>query len=245
MDDGSPFFTSSIPAAARICELMGPALNLNQAPFHYERGWGCEGLYARPVQCSWKLTIQDLRAQNLSLWIDLFNDKSPPILGLDVKRHARTDLIESPIKRTLCRPSDISPPVLSIYIRHTPSLNMRARLNVILSPSFTLVAAARNVPKPLSFVRRQQRFIHAAPNDLIRLPKRADFSDPLLPPESRKLSAACIPSAKSSPPLSSKKVSLGRVESAFNRCIQDEFAFCLIRGTRFCAFHSVESATSY
>ena len=136
LDEANPTASVGLASAARLCEILGLNIELEQPAFFYERGWGNKALGAKPIVCSWTLTLADRNGRPTSITFDLFDDDSPLALGLDDKHSSITDLINNPHTLTLSRPQDKQPRVLPIYVDgaelppRQQRLSRRVRLDV-------------------------------------------------------------------------------------------------------------------
>lgn len=61
----------------------------------------------------------------------------------------------------------------------------------------------------------------------------------------RNVSEAFIPWARSDMSLSYEHLLLARMDPSFKNCLQADYEFSSIRGTRYCVQHTVETGTSY
>lgn len=198
-----------------------------------------------PVICSWTLALQDMNGHPTFLSFDLFDDNSPLIIGLDVSRYATTDFLSDSPRISFRRPSDNETRIFPIYIRSESSICARAYIDLIFTTSRTLLATTKTVERPLSFDKRLHRFSHGPVPDLIRLIRRAGIQDSKLEEAVEMIGKHCDACARSGAPVPSKKISLKRVNMAFNRHLQADFMFCFIKGRRHCVLHAVDAATSY
>lgn len=112
-----------------------------------------------------------------------------------------------------------------MYLRCASPLNLRVHIYVVLTTAYSLTATVESVPRPLRFIKRLHRFIHAPDDDLVHILSRSGLTYPSLVPIVSKLSAVCVPCARSGLPLPSKKFSLARIDSAFNNFLHAAFFF--------------------
>lgn len=75
----------------RLSEALGISFKVRESDKRYDRGWGFEGLGSLPVACSWSITIQEVQGLPTTFDFDLFEDNSPLIIGLDLKRYSNTE----------------------------------------------------------------------------------------------------------------------------------------------------------
>lgn len=245
MDDGNPTSTGSIGAALRLCDILGICLQLDPPEFYYSRGWGCQGLGASPVICCWTIAVQDINGRVTYITFDLFDDDSPLIIGLDLIRYGISDFVSVQLTLTFKRPTDDHMRCLPIYITSPNSVQARAHVELLFNTSCTLMATGSNFSRPLALAKRLHRFIHAPAHELTRLIRRAGHENPDLEKAISDVGNACEPCARSGPPLPSKKLSLSKVNVAFNQFLQADFMFCQIRGRKHCVLHAVDAATSF
>lgn len=202
------------------------------------------GLDPSPVVCSWTVYTQDLDGRTTFITFDLFKDSSPLIIGLELTRYASTDFIACPPTITFRRPTDKEPRRLPIYIRSTSVIDSRAHVDLLLGTTHALLASGSPM-RPLSLAKRIHRFTHAPASDVTRMLRRAGCSDPKLERAVSAVSGECVPCAQSGPPLPMKKLSLSRVDAAFNEQVQADYTFVTIRQTKYCVLHAVDTSTSY
>lgn len=161
LDDGNPTSTGIITTASYLCDLLGIPLSLDPPRMTYSRGWGIKALDPSPVICSWTLTLQDINGLTTHITFDLFDDRSPLTIDLDLCRYARKDFLSDPPLLTFHRPTDNAPRSFPAYIRSVSALSSRSHVDILGCTSRALLSTTSRVLRPMNLSKRLHLFIHA------------------------------------------------------------------------------------
>lgn len=210
-------------------------------------GWGEDCLGAKPIVCSWTLTIHDVTGKPTALTFDLVQGNSPLIVGMDVRAYCNTYNLGDQKYISLKRPTDTQQRTLFTYLVPDDS---RLRLDIAPHPLSFVSTLLGNVSTtaartPLVFIKRIHRYTHATKEEMKTLCQDANILNDQLNDTIEKVFDACEVCTKNGRPKSSKKVSMTHVNAAFNQEIQIDFFFFELSGTKFCILNITGTGTGY
>lgn len=117
LDKVNPSYTSSLEAAARLCDVLGIPLDFHPPTAHYCLRWCINGHASLPALCSWTLCTQDLHGRVTHLTVDLFDDDSPLLVGIDVHEYSAINFTIDPAIILFKEPTEDEQRCFPIYIR--------------------------------------------------------------------------------------------------------------------------------
>lgn len=246
LDSGAPTSTGGINQATAICDALGIALALEPAREIYFHGWGATCSDAKPIRCSWTLTVLDAEGKPLSLTFDLVSGDSPLIVGLDVTQYTNTMNLSRPRYVTFHRPEDKSPRRMLTYVDDFDD-QARLRLEIIPHKKSTITSLMANImSRPeLCVAKKIHRYTHATSDEMKDLYKGAGILTTKLSEAFDKVYKACEICCRNGRPLNSKKLSLTHVNKAFNHELQADFMWCDIKGETFIVLNLTDTSTAY
>lgn len=247
MTKGAPTSTGGINNATILCDILGTPLVLDPPREQYLHGWGDKCLDAKPIVCSWTLTVHDTTGKPTALTFDLVHGSSPLIVGMDVRKYCDTFNRGEQKYVRMQRPFDKRESTLYTYIVPDDS---RLRLDIAphpLSKVSTLLGNIQTSVKrtPLVFSKWIHRYTHATEAETLSLCKDAEILTPALESAIKEVCGACEVCAKNGRPKSSRKVSLTHVNQEFNQEIQVDFLFVYISGKKYCILIITDTGTGY
>lgn len=247
IDEGAPTSTGGMTNAARICDMLGIRFEVQEPRSHYMHGWGIECSDAKPIKCTWGLTVMDTRNLPVTFTFDLVEGDSPLIVGLDFKQYADTYNRDEPRMVKFKRPHDVHVYTMYTYIAKDLTGNMRLRLEIVpheMSSISTLMTTT-DKRRELNMAKRIHRFGHASAGDMIAMMKNTGYNRKKIKDACDKVYAACAICTASGRPSDRKKISTTHVNAAFNDELQADFMYVNIREKKHEILNMIDVGTRY
>lgn len=233
--------------AAAICNLLGIPFVVQAPRAEYMHGWGTDCAGARPIKCTWEITVMDAANWPVSLIFDLVEGKSPIILGMDIKRFSDTCNRTTPTTIKFKRPEDVRVYTMHTYIAKDQMGCERLRLELVphQKSTMTTMMSASDRNRELHMAKRIHRFGHASASDMIELMKPTGYDVDKIREACNRVYSACAICAASGRPADRKKVSTTHINSAFNQELQSDFCYAYIRGKKCEILNMLDIGTRY
>lgn len=116
---------------AKLCEVLKKKIELGETRETYRLGWGPNGSESYDVIQAWKLYLQDMYGETVYITLDVTDDASPVIIGLDAKINTTTDKLSPPPTMTMKRLTDRNQRTLKTYISYGVTLKAKLTLLVV------------------------------------------------------------------------------------------------------------------
>lgn len=247
IDEGAPTSTGGTIEAAALCDMMAIPFEVHRPRAEYLHGWGTDCAGARPIKCTWHVTVMDTCGWPVTFEFDLVEGNSPLIIGLDLKRYSDTCNRSTPRTITFKRPNDVR--VYTMYTYIEDDYTGCARLRMELVPHTKSIMRSMMTPtdkrRELTMAKRVYRFGHASVNYMVCLMKPTGYDIGKIKEACAKVYNACSICAASGRPADRKKVSTTHINAAFNDELQADFCYVHIRGQKYEVLNMIDMGTRY
>lgn len=244
--EGAPTSTGGMVDAARLCDMLGKRFDVQKPRSVYMHGWGVGFADAKPIRCTWELTLMDRHNRPVTFTFDLVDGESPLIVGLDFKRYANTYNRDMPRMIQFKRPSDVHVYTMYTYISDDQTGSPRLRLDIVPHPKSTLRTLMTTAErKELHMAKRIHRFGHASAMDMMKLMQPTGYDKASIKEACEKVCASCDICATSGRPADRRKISTTHINAAFNDEMQADFLYVYIRGHKHEILNMIDLGTRY
>lgn len=137
LNESDPTSASGMVYVAMLCDSMGLELKIETPRERYHNGWGkdCDG--AKPVLCTWKTLVVDTNDMPSAFHLDLMEDVSPLMIGLNVKIHSHTVNTTYSTKMVFRSPMYTVGRVFYTYISRNDVCDERIRVELVPHMGYT------------------------------------------------------------------------------------------------------------
>lgn len=156
-----------------LCDQPGIPFTVDRPRAQFLHGWGDTCERAKPIRCSWSLTVMDANDWPVTLTLDLVEGISQLIVGMDIFSFISSDTYNRTWTHSINfkRPHDVRVFVLYTYIADDESGNRRIRLQIVphSRTSVQKLLADTHTRRELNMAKRIHRFGHETADEMKRL----------------------------------------------------------------------------